>query len=95
MVKWIVMLRLIVMLGCREEKCRFSIRWSVLRHHFFIIVCLGDLCSLRTILLQGLGLETLLEGFDGVRERHEKMAPAEYNEDGVYKAVLNEVRRLE
>ena len=41
---------------------------------------------------QGLGLEALLEGFDGVRERHEQMESGEYNDDGTYKAALNEVR---
>ncbi len=41
---------------------------------------------------QGAGVAELLEAFDAVRGKHEKMDPTEFNDDATYKAGINQVR---
>ncbi len=41
---------------------------------------------------QGAGVAELLDAFDAVREKHEGMDPTEFNDDGTYKAGINQVR---
>ena len=43
------------------------------------------------VLGQGAGTEELLERFDAVRAEQEKMEPAEFNDDSIYKAGINRV----
>ncbi len=41
---------------------------------------------------QGAGVAELLDAFDAVRGKHEGMDPKEFNDDGTYKAGINQVR---
>ncbi len=41
--------------------------------------------------LQGAGTEELLEAFDAVGSEHEKMETEKFNDDGTYKAGINQV----
>ncbi len=41
---------------------------------------------------QGAGVADLLKAFDAVGKKHEKMDPTEFNDDGTYKAGINQVR---
>ncbi len=40
------------------------------------------------VLGQGAGTEELLDCFDALRAEHEKMGPAEFNDDATYKAGI-------
>ena len=44
--------------------------------------------------MQGAGVAELLEALDDLREKHEVMEATEFNDDGTYKAGINQVQRV-
>jgi hypothetical protein len=62
------------------------------RSHTLLCVPTGVRGDALTLGWQGAGVAELLDAFDAVREKHEGMDPKEFNDDGTYKAGINQVR---